>query len=236
MSLRPGGVQVEVVGVAQHRGDLGAGRPGADLGHGHAAVRAAEPLHVGEPGVQPEGAQRGGRDPADAVVLGAADVAGQPHHPLHPRVPQHLKRRGQVVRDRVPDDLAVDHHAVVGAFLAGQELLDLRGPVRARAAPSPARPSGHRDRPGGTCSWPRPRGRLDHQREPHPAGEVGGRRRPSGPAGAGRRACPPPAAPSSSGPCPGSCGPCTGSMPPMPRCSRTWASGTWSCSSTASSR
>ena len=45
---RPTAVEVDVVAEADHGGQLGAGRPGADLRDGHRAVGAAEPLHVGE--------------------------------------------------------------------------------------------------------------------------------------------------------------------------------------------
>ena len=39
-----------------------------------------------------EGRQRSGADLLDAVVLGALDLAGQNHRPLHPRVAQDIER------------------------------------------------------------------------------------------------------------------------------------------------
>ena len=191
--------------VAQHRGDLGARRPRRDLGYRHRAVGAAEPFHVGEPGAQPQRLQGGRRDLPDAGVLGPADVAGQPHHPLHPRVPQHLERRGQVVRDRVPDDLPFDHHAVVRALLPGEELLEQRGLAGIWR--------GHLQ-PGFQVTGiveaeralrPSPGGRLDHQREADLFGEGLPRRSRRWPAGAVRTARRRRAAPSSSAPCRGSC-------------------------------
>ena len=47
--LAPHPVEVDVVHVAQHRRELGARRPGPDLGHRDRAVRAPEPLHVRQP-------------------------------------------------------------------------------------------------------------------------------------------------------------------------------------------
>ena len=166
--------------VAQHRGDLGARRPGPDLGDGDRAVGPPEPFHVGEPGAQPQRPQRGRRDSPVWGVPGPADVAGQQDRPLHPRVAQHLQRGRQVVRDRVPDDLPVDHHAVVGALLPGQELLDQRGPVRGgRGGLQP------RFQVGGIIQaeralGPGAGGRLDHQREADLAGEIGGSGRVGG--------------------------------------------------------
>ena len=160
--------------IAEHRGDLGAGRARADLGHGHRAVRAAEPLHVGEPGREPERLQRLRRDLPDARVLGAADVARQQHHPLHPRVAQHLERGRQVVRDRVPDDLPVHHHAVVGALVAGEELLHLRGPVRrGRHGIEPGAQVGGVVEPEGALR-PGPGRRLDDEGEADPFGKFEG--------------------------------------------------------------
>jgi|HubBroStandDraft_4_1064222.scaffolds.fasta_scaffold04035_5 hypothetical protein len=154
--LRPCAVQVEVVGVAQHGGDLGAGRPHRDLGDGDRAVGTLEPLQVGEPGLRPESAQDRRRGRPDALVLWSADVTGQQHHPLDPRVAQHLQRRGQVDRQRVPDDPTVQHHAVVGPFLAAGTPRAVRaGP--ASAGPRRATPSGRRRRRDGTCSSHRPR-------------------------------------------------------------------------------
>ena len=163
----------------------------------------------------PSARSAAGRDRPDAVVLGPACLARQEHPPLDPRVAQHLQRRGQVARDRVPDDLPVRHHAVVGALLAGEELLEQRGPVRRWAG----RVSSHTAQLFGVVEaeralGPGARGRLDHQREPGLGGEARPPRPRSRPAGAARTARPPPAAPTSSAPCRGSCArsprPCPG--------------------------
>ncbi len=93
------------------------------------------------------------------------DGPGQEHHPLDPRVAQYLQRRGQVARDRVPDDLPVHHHAVVRALIPAEELLEQREPVRRRRGRVEPYPQvvgiveAERALGPGSC------GGFDHQRE-----------------------------------------------------------------------
>ena len=81
------------------------------------------------------------------------------------RVAQYLQRRGQVARDRVPDDLPVHHHAVVRALIPAEELLEQREPIRRRRRRVEPDPQvigiveAERALGPGSC------GGFDHQRE-----------------------------------------------------------------------
>ena len=123
-SAGPRRVHVDVVGERHQRHELCAGRPGADLGHGERAVGAAEPLHVRQPGPQPERGHGVVAEADDVGVLRSVDVPRQHDAPLDPRVRQHVERARQVAADRVPDEPAVDHDAVEGVLVAADELLE----------------------------------------------------------------------------------------------------------------
>jgi len=81
MWVNPSRNPSEVMGVAEHRGNLGAERPHRDLGDGDAAIGTPEPLQVGEAGAQAEDPQGGGCDRPDA--LGAGRDKGGGHHPCN---------------------------------------------------------------------------------------------------------------------------------------------------------
>src|SRR6266545_2542394 len=64
MWVNPSRNPSEVMGVAEHRGNLGAERPHRDLGDGDAAIGTPEPLQVGEAGALAE---------AGATVIGIGE-------------------------------------------------------------------------------------------------------------------------------------------------------------------
>ena len=130
--VAPDLVEVHVMHVPEHRGDLRAGRPGTDLGHRDRPVRPAEPLHVRQRVPYPERPQRRRTDLPDPVVARIVHLPRQQHGPLDPRGAQHLQRRRQVVRHRREHRVAADRDAVERVFLADEELLQQAGRVGAR--------------------------------------------------------------------------------------------------------
>src|SRR5580658_7527294 len=83
-----------------------------------------------EAGLEPERAQPTESVGTDRIEFGTRDVAGEKHRPLDPRVLEHLERRGEVPRDRVPHELAVHQHAVEAVLGANHQLFEQDG-VRA---------------------------------------------------------------------------------------------------------
>ena len=157
------------------RHELRAGRTSPHLGDGEGSVRAPEPLHVRQPGLQ---AQRGdgvGGDAGNVGVLGSGDIAWQQDAPLDPWVLEHVERSREIATDGVPDQLAIDHNAVKRVLGPGHELLEqhrvagvrrrrcepllhLLGPVdpeRVPRAPAPASglaTNGNPTRPANACA------------------------------------------------------------------------------------
>ena len=169
--LAPQPEEVDVVHVPEHRGDLRAGRPGADLRDRGRAVGSAEPLHVREAVAHPEGLHGGRPDVEDLPVARVGQLAGEQHRPLDPRVAQHRERRRPVVRDRRPHRAAADLHAVERELVADEELLQQAGFLRARrdGGEPAAQRVGVVEAVGGLR--PGARGRLGHEREPDRRGE-----------------------------------------------------------------
>ena len=152
--------------VPQHRRDLRTRWAGADLGDGDGTVGAAEPLHVRQAVADAQRPHRGGPDLGHRAVARVVELAGEQHRPLDPRGPQHLQRRGPVVRDGRPHRLPADLHAVERVLVADEELLQQTGRVRARRdrREPAAQGVGLVEAVGGLR--PRARGWLRDQREP----------------------------------------------------------------------
>src|SRR5580704_3099529 len=103
LETRPRRIHVDVVCVGEQGGELRSGRTRRNLTDGDIAAGTPEPLHVGQPGTQPERAQAAQPVGADRSELLTGDVAGEQDGPLDPRVLEHLEGGRQVLRDRVPD-------------------------------------------------------------------------------------------------------------------------------------
>ena len=185
----------------------------------------------------PSARSAAGPDLVDAGVLRTVDVARQQHGPLHPRVAQHLQRRRPVVRDRCPDGLAADGDAVdrcaprrpgTPRAAPGRPGSAASACSQPRSAPALVEPVGRLRAGARPAAWP-PAGSRPRRRKPAPRRDavielVPGARHAGGASTVFIRAL------SRTLSAVGT------SMPSMPSASRTWASGTWSCSSAPTRR
>ena len=114
----------------QERGELRAGRAGGDFADGDRAVAAAEPLHVRQVRACAEGFKGLGAGAVDGGVVRARDVERQVHHPLDPRVLQHMQRCRQVAADGVEHRVTVDGDRVEAELVALHELFHIQRLLR----------------------------------------------------------------------------------------------------------
>src|SRR5215210_2095738 len=82
--LRPHLIEVHLVHVTEHRGDLGTRWSRGDLGDGDGAVRTAKPLHVSQCVPYAESLQSRGTNLPDRLVLRVVQLPRQDHGPLDP--------------------------------------------------------------------------------------------------------------------------------------------------------
>src|SRR3712207_6085214 len=129
---RPRVQEVYVVRARDERRYLRAGRAGADLRDGDAAVTTPEPLHVREPSVHAERPERARGGLAYVVVLWAVNLPRQQEAPLNPGVAQDVERRRVVVRERVPHGAPADRDGFERMLLARDELFHQDGLLRRR--------------------------------------------------------------------------------------------------------
>ncbi len=160
------------------------------------------------PVVHAEHVERATLRGSDVVVPRAVDLAWQHQAPLDPRILQHVERRRVVVRERVPDRLAIDRNRLERVLLArGRTPRAAPGSPWTEAAAASAAAQlvagPRRDR-----SAARPHRPAASPRSGNPSASANARRRRTkAPAGVARTAARRRAAASSSAPCRGSWSP-----------------------------
>ena len=155
--LRPAPEEVAVVAVVHHVDEVAAARARADLAEDRLAARVAEPLHVGEPGAQPERPHHAAGERLRVAELGGVRVAEGDLRGADPLVHARLERAREVLGDAVEHGLAVLPQGVEGELVTVDVLLD--GDLGHVAQPGRDSAAARRRRRPGRCPGrpPRPR-------------------------------------------------------------------------------